>query len=253
MRAFAIAIVLAAATSSAWADIVIGNGKVETERRTVPAFSSISVGGSGTLKVHRGERRLSITGDSNILPYVTTEVSGSELKIGFKPMTSISRMTKLEFEVTLPELEGVEISGSGEAVVDAFDGDEFKGRLSGSGSMKAALDYEKAALSSSGSGGFVLEGDFGSLDLRLSGSGEAYLVGSSDELILVISGSGRIGAKDFEAGEADITISGSGDIEIRASEALEARLSGSGELRYWGDPRVEQRVSGSGRVTRRGK
>jgi hypothetical protein len=224
MRAFAFAIVLAAATSSACADVVIGNGKVEAERRTVPAFSSISVGGSGTLKVHRGGQRLTITSDSNILPYVTTEVSGSELKIGLKPMTSITRMTKLEFDVSLPELEGVEISGSGSAFVDAFDGDDFKARLSGSGSMKASLDYEKAALSASGSGGFDVEGDFGSLDLRLTGSGEA-----------------------------DITISGSGNVEIRASEKLAASLSGSGEVRYWGDPRVEQRVSGSGRVTRRGK
>ncbi len=252
MRALIATAMLALAALGASADIVSGNGKIESDRRSLPAFSSISVGGSGTLRVHRGGQRVEITADSNILPYITTTVSGNELKIGFKPFTSIMIATKLQFDVTLPELAAVRVAGSGDAYVDAFKGSAFEGSVSGSGGIKAELEYGSVSLSCSGSGGFDATVKAGSLALRCTGSGGAYLKGSADRLDATISGSGTLGARAFAAQEARIVISGSGEAELRAARSLDAVLSGSGSVRYWGSPALTRRVNGSGRVSKAG-
>jgi hypothetical protein len=244
---------VATAVASASADIVIGNGRIESERRNASAFRSISVSGSGTLRVHRGGQRIELTGDSNILPYITTTVAGDELKIGFKPFTSIMHSTKLQFDVTLPELSGLRLAGSGDAYVDAFKGEAFDGAITGSGGIKAELDYRKIALSCSGSGGFDATVKAGSLDLRCTGSGDAYIKGSSDRVDASISGSGRMGARDFRVGDARVVVSGSGLVEIKVVKTLDAAISGSGGVRYWGSPSVKERVSGSGRVSKAGE
>jgi hypothetical protein len=252
MRAIFVMVLLSSALTFAAADVVIGNGRVETERRSVPAFKSIAVSGSGILRVHRGAQKLELRADSNILPYITTTVLGSELIIGFKPFTSILRSSKLEYELSLPDLSAVKISGSGDAYVDAFKGEDFEARVSGSGGIKADLDYNAISLVSSGSGGFDAKLKASSLVLRCSGSGEAFIKGSADRAEVTITGSGALGARDFAVGEARLVISGSGKVELRASRTLDATLSGSGGVRYWGSPQVSQRISGSGRISRAG-
>jgi hypothetical protein len=252
MRAFIAAIMLTAALAAVSADVVLGNGRVETEKRILPAFTSISVSGSGILRVHRGGQKVELTSDSNILPYITTSVSGNELVIGFKPFTSIMHSSKMQYDVTLPELVGLKISGSGDAYVDAFKGDAFKAGISGSGGIKAELEYRSVELSVSGSGGFDASLKTGRLALRCSGSGDAYLKGSADSAELAITGSGMLGARDFAVGEARLVISGSGRAEIRATRTLDAFLSGSGGISYWGDPKLSQKISGSGRISRGG-
>jgi len=238
--------------SCGFADVVRGNGKVETDRRDVSAFTSVSVSGSGTLRVHEGSRNVEIIADSNILPYITTEVSGGVLKIGLKPLTSITRATKMEYDVTVPSLEGVRLSGSGDAYVDAFSGDRFSAAVSGSGGVKADLDYDSVELSVSGSGGFDVALEAKSLSVSCSGSGKIYLKGAADKAGIAISGSGDVLARNLSTKKTDARVAGSGSVEIRAADELKAALSGSGDVRYWGNPKVDSRVAGSGRVKRAG-
>jgi hypothetical protein len=252
MRAILAAITVAAATLVACTGPVIGSGKVETERRTVPAFSSISAGGSGTIRIHRGPSKLEVTTDSNLLQYIQTEVVGTELRIYLKPGVAIARVSKLEIEVSMPDLVGLDLSGSASTTVDAFDGKAFKATLSGSGSLKADLAYDSATLHVSGSGDSDLSGKFGKFALDISGSGDTRLAGSAEELRIGVSGSGRISAKDFQATRARLDASGSADVEMRATESIAANLSGSGRLRYWGNPVVDARTSGSSKVVRAG-
>jgi hypothetical protein len=243
---------LAFLSFGACADVVVGNGSIKTEERHLPAFSSIAVSGSGTLRVHRGHQRVAITSDSNILPYIVTTVSGDQLTIGLKPMASVLDSTKMEFDITIPDLSCVRLSGSGDSYIDAFSGDLFTGTISGSGTMKASLDYTKADLTVSGSGGFDAKVRAVAFDLRCSGSGRVSLEGSAGRIDMAVAGSGRIGAHDFAAQDARIAISGSGDVEVKAEKSIDARLSGSGALQYWGSPSISQQVSGSGRITRAG-
>ena len=65
-----------------------------------------------------------------------------------------------------------------------------------------------------------------------------------------LSGSGTIDAVQFPVKTAEVHVSGSGNIKLKASEKLIAHVSGSGHVRYEGDPAVEKHISGSGSVTK---
>jgi hypothetical protein len=252
VRAIFAAVMLGVALSFASAGIVMGNGKVDSEIRSVKSFKSVSVEGSGTLRVHKGGQRVQVTCDSNILPYVTTVVHGDELKIKFKPFTAVLKATKLEYEVTMPELTGLRLAGSGDAYIDRFQGERFSSEISGSGGVKLDLDYKSVRLTCSGSGGFDAAVKAERLDLRCSGSVDAFVNGSADKAEVIISGSGTLGAKDFAVKDARVILSGSGQVEIKVAESLDATVSGSGGIKYWGRPAINQRVSGSGRIASAG-
>ena len=64
-----------------------------------------------------------------------------------------------------------------------------------------------------------------------------------------ISGSGDIEALDMKTKRCDISISGSGDAEVWATDEIKASISGSRDIKYKGDaPKVHARASGSGDV-----
>jgi Protein of unknown function (DUF2807). len=240
-------------SASAFADIVAGNGKIVTEKRSLPSFGSINVGGSGILKVHRGAQKLELTCDSNVLPYITTDVVGGELRIGLKPFTSLINASRIQYEISMPDLNALRFSGSGDAYIDAFSGKRFVCVISGSGGVKADLDYSSIDLSCSGSGGFDATMKARELILRCSGSGEAYLQGAIDAADFDLSGSAAIRARDLAAREASVKMSGSGVVELRAKDKLSATVSGSGRITYWGDPKMDTRTSGSARIERAGE
>ena len=63
------------------------------------------------------------------------------------------------------------------------------------------------------------------------------------------SGSGDINARNFATRKVNVSVSGSGDAHVNATEALEARVAGSGDVTYSGHPRdVSRHVSGSGSI-----
>lgn len=256
MRAWNAALIVAALGIAAFLLVACaggrGNGRVTTERRELPAFSSISVGGSGKLHVKKGDFKVLVVTDSNLQSAVLTAVRGSTLYIGVKPGQTLFWPTRLEYEVSLPDLEGLSLSGSADADSEAFAGPALDCRISGSGSLSGPFSYEKARVEMSGSGSLDLDGSFGSLELGVSGSGRARLSGKASELRAELSGSGSLEGGDFSADRVRVGVSGSGSASVRARESLEARLSGSGQLRYWGTPKLDARSSGSGSIKRAG-
>jgi hypothetical protein len=252
VRAFVISAMLGFSVLGVSANVVIGNGKIETERRSVPAFKSVALSGSGTLRVHKGESKVEVTCDSNILPYITTAVSNGELVIGFKPALILRNPSKIQFDVTLPDLRGMRIAGSGDAFVDSFSGDSFSAEISGSGNLKAELEYGTVSLGVSGSGGVDAVVKTRTFDLRCAGSGDAKISGSADSAGIEVAGSGSLQGADFAAIDARVRVSGSGRVDLRAKKSLNAALMGSGSLHYWGDPSITQSVMGSGSIKKAG-
>ncbi len=75
------------------------------------------------------------------------------------------------------------------------------------------------------------------------------LSGTADEARFGVAGSGDINARNFTARKVSVSISGSGDAHVNATEMLEAKVAGSGDITYSGHPHdVSRRVSGSGSV-----
>ena len=106
------------------------------------------------------------------------------------------------------------------------------------------------AMSGSGSiNGKALATD--SMKIELSGSGEITTAGSTNHMEVVISGSGNVRGEGFKSKDARVEIDGSGSATVAASERLDVNINGSGNVEYIGDPMVSTSKHGSGNVNKR--
>jgi hypothetical protein len=190
-----------------------GSGVAKTETRSVASFSKIELSGSPDVEVAVGPAAsVEVTADDNILPILETKVENDTLKIDSKG--SYNTRLGVKVKITLPTLEGVSVSGSGAIHVTG---------------LKA-----------------------GELEAGVTGSGDITLGGAVDRLRAQITGSGELQAGELGAKDVRITVTGSGDAAVRATEQLDASVTGSGDVRYSGNPpKVRKNVTGSGDIAPR--
>ena len=205
---------LAAVLLLAACSTIRGSGTVTAESRTVHGFTEVAFSGSGHLVIEQtGTEWLTITAEDNILPVLTSEVTGGRFDLGAKPTTAIFTTKPIEYRLTVKDLRGLTVSGSGKAEL----------------------------------------AQFGSTDLAvtLSGSGTIVLGGRVQTQNVTLSGSGSYQADTLVSQAATVHVSGSGAAEVSVSQTLHAMVSGSGSIVYRGNPQVEQHISGSGHISKR--
>jgi hypothetical protein len=212
----AIAIAWAVASdSSSTSHTVQGSGVLATESRTVPSFGSIELAGSNNLRIRVGEEQsIQVYADDNLIDRVTTDVNATTLVIG-NTQGSYSPSSPMRVEVSIPSLEALTLSGSGNITITGIEGPDLTVAISGSGVV-------------------IASGVTDQVDVTLSGSGRAEL--------------GRVVASAVQA-----VVSGSGLIVVTATESLDASVPGSGSIIYDGSPSdVTKSVTGSGAITPQG-
>jgi hypothetical protein len=205
------------------------------ETRNVKGFTKVSFGVSGDLFIKIGpEFGLTIEGDKSDLNEIETVVSGDRLVIKKENWRfSLRNDERVIITLTMPELEGVGVSGSGKAeIMDPVEADRLSLNVSGSGKLITDdLSVDNLDCGISGSGDIIL------------GSG-----GSVDQGEISISGSGGFSGEGVEIDHLVVSISGSGNCRCKSGDSLDAHVSGSGNVTYIGNPKVNARVSGSGHV-----
>ncbi|HNR42193.1 MAG TPA: head GIN domain-containing protein [Bacteroidales bacterium] len=204
------------------------------ENRDVSGFSNISFEIPGNLVIRTGPQfRLVLEGPGSNLKDIETKVSGGRLVIRKVNRWSSFRNDNVTVSLTLPQVEGLSVSGSGRAEI--------------SGPIKT----HQLSLNVSGSGK-VITGDLETdrLECSISGSGDIILRsgGSAEKGEITISGSGSFSGENVRVANLDVGVSGSGSCKCHATRTLNAKVSGSGRVIYAGDPEIDARVSGSGRV-----
>jgi putative autotransporter adhesin-like protein len=208
------AAILAILLAVAGCSVVNGSGQVKTESRQVSGFTKIDLAGSGEVTIDQGPAEsLTIEADNNVLPALTSEVSDSTLKLGTKPRTTVRTRSPIRYRVTVKDLTGVSISGSGSVTAKGMQ--------------------------------------LGALRADISGSGTVNISGSAQKQDIQLSGSGRYEAGELTSQEVTAEISGSGEVVVSVSRALKVDISGSGRVTYSGDPSVEQDISGSGKLIKK--
>ena len=207
-----------------------GNGDVVTRELQLNSFNSFELKGSGNVYLTQGDsQKVIIEGESNILDLIETDVREQRWDIEFSECVRSHKDIKVY--ITIPEVRSGSISGSGDIIGENdFSGGNMGFKISGSGNIDVSAVCEEMLAIISGSGGINLKGQ-------------------AREFTGHISGSGDIRAYPFFTKNAEIKISGSGDVEISASETLEVNISGSGDVRYHGSPVITTHVSGSGNVS----
>jgi Putative auto-transporter adhesin, head GIN domain len=105
----------------------------------------------------------------------------------------------------------------------------------------------------SGSGDIDVDGiGAGAFDLRSDGSADIELAGRVGRLAVDLDGSGDADLEALTAREARVDVSGSGDAEVGVAQRLDVEVDGSGDVRYHGRPALTQHVDGSGDLSRAG-
>ena len=210
---------------------ITGSGISRTEDRHVPSFTAIEVEGSGNVILSQGPvQSVVVTADENVLPVVKTEVVGNVLHIGFQPDTHVHSATRLEFRISVPEVTGIAISGSGDVqATGPLHSPALLLDISGSGSIDAALDA-------------------GDVQASIGGSGDIAVKGRADRIVATINGSGSLRARDLASSSANLRINGSGDAAVNATDIIAITLSGSGNVQYGGGAKATIRSSGSGTI-----
>jgi len=194
-------------------DCIDGSGDLVTESRDLEEFTRIKLSGSMDLYVNVGrDQEVQLTFDDNLIDLIETEVRGKTLKIWSEESYSCSRGCRID--ISVPSLETVQLSGSGDIEIYDLSGDMFEYTVSGSG------------------------------DLQVSGE--------VAEVEIKVSGSGDVDARDLKAADVYVRVSGSGDVRVFASESFDGKVSGSGDITFYGDPEhVSRRVSGSGDIRKK--
>ena len=190
---------------AAGAALASDNAKI-TRTLDLSGFDRIDIAGVYDLEVQVGsDYVIELRGRERDLDRVEASVRNGELRLGKKERERGERRWNfnnqekgVDARITLPALNGLDVSG----VVDG----EIRG-----------VDAETFDIDLSGVGDVELEGECGALDANVSGVGD-------------------LDAKDLECRSVKINVSGVGGAKVYASEEAEAGVSGMGSIDIYGAP-----------------
>ncbi|PHN00870.1 head GIN domain-containing protein [Flavilitoribacter nigricans] len=190
-----------------------GEGAVVTKTLKLDNFDEIGLAVVGEVHLSKGStQKVTVKGQANIINNLKTEVEDGEWAIEFDQKAR--NYEKLIFEITVPDIEGLSIAGSGSIIgKDAFNG----------------LDR---------------------LDIAIAGSGDVKFAGSARKVSVSIAGSGNVQVENLKTEDCKVDIAGNGDCSIEVTEALSVSIAGSGDVKYKGSPRLNTSIAGSGKVRR---
>jgi hypothetical protein len=195
-----------------------GGGERIIETRQVAPFSRLEVSESVDVKVVPGDgRRVRVYAGEKVIDRVVTSSSGGVLEIDIKDRGIVigdDPLGDARVEVAADALEGVDIDGSGDVVLEGLDAQE--------------------------------------LDLVLHGAADLDASGTVDRLTATIEGAGDANLLELRARTARVVVEGAGDAELNVSDELDVTVEGAADVSYTGDPRVRSDVSGAGDIRRIG-
>jgi len=188
-----------------------GNGDIQTDDRTVSAFTEIDAGGAFEIEWRNGSPALQITTDENLLSHIKSDVSGDTLLL--RTNDQIWPTHGIKVVISSPTRIAARIRGAVKLTANRLTGPKFA--LEASGASRVSLD------------------------------------GKIDELLADMTGASELEASGLQTKIAEISTTGAADAEIAVAEKLKVAITGAGKVSYSGNPAVEKHITGAGSVHRR--
>ena len=191
---------------------VRGSGNRVMQKRDITDFKSISTEGAFDLRVVcQKDASLEVEGDDNILPLISSEVRGGVLYL--KSVRSFSVREPITFRITVPNLEGLTVSGAGKINVSGLNNERFEIDSSGAPNITAS--------------------------------------GTTKVVDIDSSGAAKIDTHKLQAGRAVVDSKGVSKIDIDVKDQLDVTISGPSHVTYEGDPVVNKHVNGPGKIEKK--
>jgi hypothetical protein len=201
-----------------WPGGLIGSGNLETEEYTFADFTRVEISTAFEFEIQQSSSyNISVTADDNVMDYVEVSKVGQTLKIGLGTGTWFGPKT-LRASVTMPQLNGLTVSGASRG--DVYD-------------FSSAEDVDITV-----SGASRVNGDItaGNVEFDISGASTIQLEGSANDMVAGVSGASRLNLGSFTVNNADVSLSGASSGTINLNGRLDADLSGVSRLSYIGEP-----------------
>ncbi len=206
-----------------------GEGQLVKDTREVLMFSKVKIDLPCNLMLTNSiNTEVVIEAEKNILALIKTEVKSNTLIIS--SVKCLDRKEFINIIVSAPQYKELEFNNNGNVKNDNI------------------LQADKLKILISGSGNINLNTFVNKLNIELKGSGDAILLGATKELNINIKGSGNVDASKLNAFDADLSLSGSGNINVFANNKLNADVKGSGNVYYKGSPKLSVKINGTGKV-----
>jgi len=187
------------------------DGARVSQTRHVAGFTRIDNPGSVDIRLHVGDdQHVRVRAGEKVIDDVHTEVRDGTLHVDYDHHGFGG--DDVVVEASVPRLDGITASGSGDIDVDGIRSDAF--------------------------------------EVRSDGSADIALTGTTDRLEIDLDGSGDANVAGLTAHDARVSVGGSGDASVRADERLDVKLDGSGDVRYSGNPQLTKNLDGSGDLKR---
>ena len=161
---------------------VRGSGVRKTEKRDLPAFTSIETSGAFEVEVNcQKPASFEIEADDNIVPLIKTEVRNGVLHVS--NTKSYSTSGGIVMRITVPDLESVRSTGAGKFRVSDVKNENF--------------------------------------EVRSTGAAQVVVAGQSKSVKISSTGAGKIDAHNLRASNADVNVTGAASVEVHATDELE--------------------------------
>lgn len=231
VAAFLVGVSAVSAACAAKADADPGAMAARTFQ--VGDFKRIESAGSYDVTVRTGAApSVRAEGPQKVLDRLEVKVVGDQLVIRPKGGRTINwgRTRPIKVAVTVPELHGAAIAGSGTMSVDKVVADLFRGEISGSGDLSLPQVRARA------------------VEFDIAGSGSARVAGQADAAKYSIAGAGDVDASKLRSRDVRLTIAGSGAVDAFATSTVRGEIMGSGDVRISGGAKCSVDKLGSGSI-----
>ena len=192
-------------------ETIAGSGHLVSQSRDVGTFTGVRVTGIGKVIITQdAQQSVRIEADDNVIGRIETSVHGGVLDVGLTG-GSYSNVT-INISISMSTIDRLESVGT--------------------------ADFTTPEPISAGT-----------ITCNITGAGKIRLKGTATKEIIVLAGAGDVQNFDLVAAQGVVTISGTGNVEVNASDQLDAVVSGVGTITYAGNPPiVHSTISGVGAI-----
>lgn len=206
-------------------------GAVRKETRRVGTFDAIELDGAVDLRLTQGAKpSVVVEAPDSAVSLIQTTASSGRLRVAMTECVRTSGAV-MRVHVTVPTLRAIEVRGAGEVEgVGTLRGDELALTVHGAGELTLALQVDALAIA-------------------VYGAGELTLTGRAATQRVDIHGAGEIEGFGLTSARAIVRVYGAGEVEVHATDELDAEIGGAGEITYRGKPKkLRKAIHGVGEI-----
>jgi hypothetical protein len=192
-------------------DRIVGSNNITTEIRDVTDFTGVEIASALDANITFGaEFNVTVRANDNVQERVIVRRNGDVLEV--RLASGNYREIDVTIDVTMPDLESVEVSGASKVEVAGFATmEDLFVDVSGASN----LDFESTTVTN--------------LNASISGASTAFLF-------------------SLTATKADVNISGASTLSLRATNLISGSVSGASTLRFRGNPDITANASGASSI-----